>query len=110
MVDYSFQPPPIDHPNAVEHRRQLALAIRRLFDGKLNTMGTVTLTASATSTTITNEKIGVRTIVMLFPTTANAAGEVGYYQTWPNASTGSAVINHANDSRSDRTFTYILLG
>lgn len=109
----SFQVPPLRHPNGEEHRYLLALAVSRLFDGKLNTVGSVTLRASQATTTITDKRIGANTLVLLIPTTANASAEFGagtIYQTLPNAANGSAVLNHANNANADKTFGYFLVG
>ena len=101
------------HPNEAEHRRELASGLQNILDGKINTVGTITLTASATTTNITASQIGADTIAVLVPTTANASAEIGagtIYQTYANAANGTIVINHANNSQSDRTFVYILFG
>ena len=62
-----------DHPDEKIHRRQLAVAINTNDDGK---HGTVTLTANAASTTITDARISYRSPVVLIPVTANAAAAV----------------------------------
>lgn len=111
MTDASFQVPPLRHPQEEEHRYQLALAMRRLFDAKVNTVSTVTLTANAATTTITDNRIGANTIAVLVPTTANAAAALATtYQTLPNAANGSAVLNHASNAQSDKTFGVLLIG
>lgn len=84
-------------------------AIKLLFDGKNNALGTITLTADATTTTVTDARIGGTTRIFLSPTTENAAGEVILYPTYP-ANEGSIVLNHQSDSRTDRTFLYALIG
>ena len=97
----------------VEWCRKLAEAIRAALDGKLETVSTVSLTANAATTTITDERIGPDTVIVLTPTTANAAAEIGngtIYQTLPNATAGSLVLNHANNSQADRTFGRLLVG
>ena len=82
-----------------------------MFEGKINATGTVTLTASATTTTLSDKRIGRNTKVVLMPTTANAATAFGTtYQTFPNAATEAAVLNHASNAQTDRTFAYALFG
>ena len=101
------------HHNEEEHRREIATAVQGILNGKINTVSTVTLTASAASTTISATQIGADTAGVLIPTTANASAEIGagtIYQTYPNATKERAVINHANNSQSDRTFFTVLLG
>ena len=93
--------------------RRVAETVNNVLDGKINTVSTVTLTASVASTTISDERIGRNTIVLMVPTTANASAEMGsgtIYQTLPNVNKGAAVINHANNAQVDRTFGRVLLG
>lgn len=106
----SFQTPPIDHFDEKEHRRQLAQSILLLYNGKINSTGTVTLTANDTTTTLTDARIGGDTIVILVPTTANAMTLSAYYQTYPNVTKGQAVLNHASDAAADQTHAYVLIG
>ena len=87
----------------------IALGMQRLFDGKINATGTVTLAANAATTTLVDRRIGRNTKVYLMATTANAQAEIPY-QTFPNANLRAAVLNHANNSQSDKTFSFALLG
>lgn len=108
-----YQSVKLDHPNADEHRREMATAINNMLTGKLNTRITVTLTANAATTTVTDPRIGKNTILHLHPTTANAAAEQGngtLYQTYPNTGDMAAVLNHANSAQIDRTFACTIQG
>ena len=79
-------------------------------DGKINSTGTVTLTASVATTTVTDFRIGADTVVLLSPTTANAAAALGTtYHSSTTAGT-SFVLTHANNAQTDRDFRYTLLG
>ena len=115
-----FPPPPLyyergedpDDPGA-EHRRLLAEAVMEVMNGKINSTGSFTLTADVTTTTLTDARIGRNTVVQYFPITANASAEIGagtIYQTHPNAAQEKAVINHADNSQSDRDYVFVLLG
>jgi hypothetical protein len=96
---------------AEEWIRKVSEVVNAVMNGKTNAAGTVTLTANAATTTITDARIGANTSVKLTPTTANAATAVATtYQTFPNAATGAIVINHANNAQTDKTFAYVLLG
>ena len=110
---FAFPTAPLEWADEAEHRRKLAEAINRLYDGKINARGTVTLTASQATTTLTDRRIGAETIVVLVPTTANASAEYGngtIYQTFPNVTKGQAVLNHANNAQTDRKYGFALLG
>jgi len=104
---------PLEWSDEKEHRRQLALTANAILQGRLNNVISVTLTASSASTTITDARIGLNTALILVPTTANASAEIGagtIYQTFPNATKNQAVINHANNAQTDRTFRAVMIG
>lgn len=97
--------------NEKEHRRQIAIWMREVHQGKLANTGTVTLTANAASTAITDARAGASTFISFMPQTANAAAEVGA-GTMYIATQGKQTftITHANNAQADRTFRYCLLG
>lgn len=88
---------------------KLITAIRELASGRSNAVGSVTLTADTTSTTVTAVTCGAGSTVLLQPTTANAAAALGttYIGTVSN---GSFVITHASATTEDRTFRYVCIG
>tara|TARA_Y100000310_G_scaffold145298_1_gene144639 strand:+ start:225 stop:584 length:360 start_codon:yes stop_codon:yes gene_type:complete len=97
--------------NLEEWIRKVAEIVNLLQDGKINAVGSQTLTADTGTTTLSDPRIGTDTIVELTPTTANAATAFATtYQTYPNTTAGQAVINHANNAQTDRTFAYSLQG
>ncbi len=104
-------PVEIDWYDEAEHRRKLAEAINLLKQGKILTAGEITLTASQTTTTLTNIAIGADSYINFMPTTANAAAEIGNGTLYVSARVnGSATITHANNAQNDRTFAYVVLG
>ena len=88
----------------VEGLRQLSVAINTNADGQ---SGTITLTASVATSTLTDPRITPSSTINLMPTTANAAAEIGngtmYIGTTIN---GFATITHANNAQTNRTFKY----
>ena len=84
-------------------------AIRDLFAGRSNAVGTVTLTASATTTDVTAINCGKDSKVFLMPTTANAAADFAscYISAVAN---GSFTITHPSDGDTDKTFFWVALG
>lgn len=106
-----YQSPPDMMFNEVEHRRQLAQALRNAMQGKLNAVIQVTLTPSSTTTTVTDKRIGANTGLFFSPLTANAAGALsGLYVNQSLQTNGSATLEHASASSSDRTFNVLLIG
>lgn len=88
-------------------------AIQQLAAGRSNAVGTVTLAASAASTTVTDPNCAAGTTPILTPATAHASAEVGAGTIYIPVATivnGSFVIQHANNSQADRTFRYALYG
>lgn len=104
---------PTDWHDPVEHARKIAEVANLAISGKMNVTGTVTLTASSATSTLVDSRIGADSALILIPTTANASAEFGngtIYLTYPNATQGQAVINHANNAQVDRTFIYAVIG
>jgi hypothetical protein len=95
----------------IEWQRLTVEVVNRAMDGKLNARGTVTLDANQATTTLLDRRIGPDSVILLMPTTANAATELAtLYQDYPNTTQGQAVLNHANNAQTDRDFAYFLLG
>jgi len=80
--------------------------------GKIDGGGEVTLDANDTTTTITNDLISVESNIMLTPTSANAAADVGSATgVYVSAvGTGTATITHPNTAATDKTFFYAVIG
>ena len=87
--------------------RQVAEVVNNTMNGKTNNTGSVTLTASTTTTTITDERLGFDSVILLSPLTANAATLTPYIST---KAKGSVVITHANTANADQDFDYIIVG
>lgn len=99
----------VDDPDEKRHRERLASAINALIAGKADVVGTFTLAANATSTTVSDNKFESNQVVVWAPTTANAAGAVGGLYLSARAK-GSFTLTHANTATTDRTFVYVRLG
>jgi hypothetical protein len=90
-------------------QREIGERIGRLLQGKFNAVTTLTLTANAASTTLTDKRIGGATWIGLMPLTANAAAALA--TTWVSArANGSATITHANNAQVDKTYDVLLIG
>lgn len=93
----------------VEWMRQMALAINLIIDGRSNAIGDVTLTASQSSTVVTDLRVGTDSRIFLMPTTANAAAALAtsYIDV---VGKQTFTIKHANNAQTDRTFKYSIVG
>ena len=97
--------------NVNDFLRKVSLAVNNILRGKTNNTGAVTLTESSATTTLLDIRIGINSVILLQPTTANASAEIGagtiYFDDPGN---GSVVINHANNVQTDRIFKYAIIG
>ena len=88
-----------------------AAVINELTQGRSNATGTVTLTAGAATTTVTNSNFASGSSVYLTPTTANAAAEIGNGTMYVSArAAGSFTLTHANNANADRIYLYAIQG
>ena len=89
--------------------QRLVDAVNRLMDGRSNAFGDVTLTASATTTAVTDYRVGADSVISLMATTSNAAAALG--TTYVSARTQNGfTLTHANNAQTDRTFGYAITG
>ena len=89
--------------------REVSEIVNNLVEGKSNNTGEITLAASsATTTTISDERIGFNSIVLLMPTTANAVSVIT--STYVSSTVkGSAVITHLANTEIDKTYRYLIV-
>jgi hypothetical protein len=87
--------------------REISEVTNGIMNGKTNNTGSVTLRASNTTTTITDERLGFDSIILLSPLTANAAAQTPYIST---KAKGSVVITHTSVASTDLDFDYIIVG
>jgi hypothetical protein len=88
--------------------RQVSEVVRGIMDGKTNNTGTVTLaTGGATTTTLSDGRIGKESLIFFTPTAAVSVA-TGLYIS--SQTIGSATITHAANSTSGKTYGYIVVG
>jgi hypothetical protein len=86
-------------------------AIRQLFEGRSNAVGSVTLTANAATTVVAGPNIGLDSSIFLFPKTSNAAAAVATtFVLAANVVRGQFTISHANNAQTDKSFFWVALG
>lgn len=83
-------------------------ALNNILLGKLNCTGSVTLTANATSTTLTDTRIGGSSVILFTPTTDDARTS-GAPKVSAKAD-GSATLGHTSDASTTRTYDYAVIG
>ena len=99
-------------PNIAEtDQTQITQSVRELWQGRSNAVGTVTLAASATTTTVIAVNVGAKAKVHLTPQTANAATAIATTFIAATAvGRGQFVITHVNNAQTDRIFGWVALG
>lgn len=88
---------------------QIAHALNLALNGKLNAVANVTLTPSATSTTLADSRIGAFSFIALSPLSAAAAAALAggiYFE----PTTGSVVIRHPSAVAVDQNFAVLIIG
>jgi len=92
------------------NEREISEVTNNILNGKTNNTGTVTLNvSSATTTTISDERIGFNSVILLMPTTANAASSLT--NVYVSARTqGTATLTHSANTNTDKTYSYIIVG
>ena len=91
-------------PAPTETRPQrLAQAIRDLFAGRSNAVGTVTLRASQTTTVVTALNVGEDSRIFLTATTANAAAVIASLYV-SSVGSGTFTITHPSNANVDKVF------
>lgn len=90
---------------------RLYQAVNQLILGNASNTGSVTLTESAASTSVSNNRVGADAVILLMPKTANAASELASGNCYVSSVTkGSFTITHQNNAQTDRDFDYIHVG
>lgn len=100
-------------PTTVIDPKQLlllaAIKINEILKGRMNCTGSVTLTANAASTVVSDNQFNSDQVPLLIPTTANAAAAIATTYVSARAG-GSFTLTHANNAQTDKSFLYVRIG
>lgn len=106
---------PLLQINPPSNEQQQCIAINQLINGGSNAVGTITLTASATQTTLRNNLITSQSVIFFTPQTAHAQ-TLGVPWADPtsvpvtgNFLGGQITLNHGSAAQTDLTFGYVVL-
>ena len=95
-------------PGGTSDPRFVAEVVNGIKDGRIDSVGSVTLVANTAQTTVTDVRLSENSIPILQPCTANAA--VANQTAYASVSNGSFIIYHASNAQTDKTFKYAILG
>ena len=84
-------------------------SIVNMLVGKANCAADLTLTANATTTTMTDARLSAVSVLAFMPTTANAASATSSIYVTAQKK-GQATINHVNNASVDKTYRVAILG
>ncbi len=91
-------------------QRETSEVVNNILAGKLNATASITITNSATSTVVTDYRVGSESVILFMPTTSAGATELASGSMYVSArSKNSFTITHTNDTTT-RSFDYVVLG
>lgn len=94
-----------------QHRRDIARTVNAILQGGLNVTSDVTLTASSSTTTIVDARIGYTSaIIPAMPLTLNGAIALDSGIWFDMPKTGSVIVHHAADIATDQTIRFVFIG
>lgn len=109
MAQNQFLKVPLSMPDQGQHLRLVSGALNNTIDGKVNSTGSITLTANQTSSTLTDARVGANSIILFMPTTANANTAKANLYVSARAN-GTATLTHASSGNTDQTLSYCVIG
>jgi len=89
-------------------QRDTSDVVNNILAGKLNAVGTFTVTNSATTTVVADYRVGKESVILLMPTTSYAAAELATTYVSTRAK-NSFTVTHASATTS-RIFDYVVIG
>jgi len=95
-------------PQTGGNPREISEVVNNLIEGKSNNTGDFVTTALATSSTLSNERIGLNSVILFMPINHDSAAELVdvYFDTFAK---GSCVVHYGNHA-TVRTYKYIIVG
>jgi hypothetical protein len=91
-------------------QRAVAEVVRGVMDGKTNNTGSITLaTGGATTTTLTDRRIGPDSVIVFVP--ASSAANADSSRIYTSTQTqGTATVNHVTNIVANKTYRYAIIG
>ena len=88
--------------------RDISTVVNGLIEGKSNNTGEFVTATSTTTTTLTDERIGFNSVIVIMPLDSNSAAELidVYFDTFAQ---GSCTVHHGSHGVA-RNYRYIIVG
>jgi hypothetical protein len=91
-------------------QRAVAEVVRGIMDGKTNNTGSITLaTGGATTTTLTDRRIGPDSVIVFVPASSAANADSSRIYTSAQGQ-GTATVNHVTNIVANKTYRYAIIG
>lgn len=109
LASKAYKVVPVIDGSDPEQIRRIRDAVNLILQGKMNCTGDVRLRRDAVSTTVSDVRAGVASVVIPMPTSSE--GSLAF-TTWSinTRNNGSFVFTHVSTSTSDATATYAIFG
>lgn len=97
-------------PTFGQDPRVVAEVVNGIMNGKTNNTGKITLNVSATTTTLTDRRIGGDSVILFMPLNDKAADEMAHGHMYVSSrAQGAATITHGNHTY-EMIFAYVVIG
>ena len=96
-----------DNPDDEDFKRETTEVVNGILEGNINNRGTITLTDSSATSTLSDKRISGGSVIHFTPTNENARGEGSPAVTAQDD--GTATLTHPNNS-NERTYQYTVFG
>ena len=104
-----FSVVPLIQGDDKEQLRRLVGAVNLVLQGKLNATAELTLKKDAVSTTVSDVRCGVASVILPMATTPSGSSALDQWYV-STRNDGSFVMSHVSTSTSDATLTYAIFG
>lgn len=116
MTIRNASPLPKDKPAAAtfpafeQWVRSVIFSLGAALAGKTNNIGEVTLTPNSATTTLTDARLTIQSVLHFMPLTATAQAAAVPYSLTADQNSGAWTLNHSNTAATDKTYRYSITG
>jgi len=106
-----FPAAPVTWHNPVEHFRKIATVVNNILNGKINSLGDFSVTESAATTVVVDQRAGADSCILFMPTNAASATELASGSMYVSVrGSQTFTVTHTNSATTGRDFRYCVLG
>ena len=94
----------------LSNARDVSDVVNNILSGKQNNTASITLTNSATSTAVTDFRVGPSSVILFMPTTADGASELAAGGMFVSARAENTFTITHSSATTTRSFDYVVVG